>query len=526
MNNSTKKINRQDLIESLDRLVERANQYLQSWLLKNHFHQVCNQAILLFFVLPLVFLFLQLVRIVTGFSGLSFLQSLGFWQYLGLSLLVPILFVVFKVIWFYLNHKINRRTALSLFDEKLGLKDRLATADEFLVEQDSVKQDTSNKMESIFKQAAIDDAQAFVKPALSAQLDPIKAYKWQGNLLHYLSVPVTLILILLALWMNHWQSTAWSNAETPAFTEVEVEKISVAENKKTPETTKPVQLAQLDKPLPEDVKPLQTKTDKAELDQLLADKKDSSGKSQAGRQADAKSSSNSSNSSGTPSDQSSSANKKNKQKQQTEQKPKKQSQQQQAERNPKQNESQKASSTSGAAQSKSSSRSQSELPTENREDKADPNEEDEGENEEVEDEDEQQKSSSANKPNFRLKKPPANRQMSMPGGTLDLKLRRKASRGGKSGLKKSRGVASMILGIPVPDRIKGIPNNGRTKMVQEKATPKQEDATLSEAEVRAARDNSFGHLQHPELSPWMQDLIKNYFLTIRQQSTETEEGQL
>jgi hypothetical protein len=100
-------------------------------------------------------------------------------------------------------------------------------------------------------------------------------------------------------------------------------------------------------------------------------------------------------------------------------------------------------------------------------------------------------------------------------------------RGGKSGLKKSRGVASMILGVPIPDRIKGIPNKGRSKMVQEKTNPKQEGAEVVDAEQRLARNAELGEIETPEVSPWLQTIIKDYFLTIRQQqTTETEEGSL
>ena len=37
-------------------------------------------------------------------------------------------------------------------------------------------------------------------------------------------------------------------------------------------------------------------------------------------------------------------------------------------------------------------------------------------------------------------------------------------RGGPSQAKKSRGTASLILGVPIPDHIKGQPNPGKTKI--------------------------------------------------------------
>ena len=41
---------------------------------------------------------------------------------------------------------------------------------------------------------------------------------------------------------------------------------------------------------------------------------------------------------------------------------------------------------------------------------------------------------------------------------------------------KSRGVASLVLGVPIPDRVKGQPGPGRTKVTQERIEPEAEDA--------------------------------------------------
>ena len=82
-------------------------------------------------------------------------------------------------------------------------------------------------------------------------------------------------------------------------------------------------------------------------------------------------------------------------------------------------------------------------------------------------------------------------------------------------MKKSRGVASLVLGVPIPDHIKGRPNAGKTKITQERVEPKVEDSTAATATARSPRKAPFGHFANPELAPWMRDLIRTYFKAIR-----------
>ena len=88
-------------------------------------------------------------------------------------------------------------------------------------------------------------------------------------------------------------------------------------------------------------------------------------------------------------------------------------------------------------------------------------------------------------------------------------------RGGPSKQKKSRGVASLVLGVPIPDHIKGRPNPGKTKITQERVEPKEEKITPATADARRAREASPGHLSRLKLLPWMRDLIRSYYLSVR-----------
>jgi len=82
-------------------------------------------------------------------------------------------------------------------------------------------------------------------------------------------------------------------------------------------------------------------------------------------------------------------------------------------------------------------------------------------------------------------------------------------------MKKSRGVAALVLGVPIPDHVKGRPNPGKTKITQERVEPRVEDAEAVDATARQPRQSPVGHFANPELESWMRDLIRTYFKAIR-----------
>ena len=90
-------------------------------------------------------------------------------------------------------------------------------------------------------------------------------------------------------------------------------------------------------------------------------------------------------------------------------------------------------------------------------------------------------------------------------------------RGGPSAPKKSRGVASLVLGVPIPDRVKGQPNPGKTKITQERIEPREEEATSAEAGDRGMRAGPLGRLGPVEMTPWMRQLVRDYFRTRREE---------
>ena len=119
-------------------------------------------------------------------------------------------------------------------------------------------------------------------------------------------------------------------------------------------------------------------------------------------------------------------------------------------------------------------------------------------------------------PALRDRKPPVNRDLSIGFGNMSNPDAN--GRGGPGTRKKSRGVASLVLGVPIPDHIKGRPNPGKTKITQERVEPQPEDIASVKASPRRPRGTPAGHLSNPELAPWMQDLVRAYFRAIRKNS--------
>ncbi|MCA8979061.1 MAG: hypothetical protein H6831_14155 [Planctomycetes bacterium] len=135
---------------------------------------------------------------------------------------------------------------------------------------------------------------------------------------------------------------------------------------------------------------------------------------------------------------------------------------------------------------------------------------DQGEDADVDDEESDSEARGGVQPSLRDRRPPVNRdlQIGFASGRPDPDAN---GRGGPSPQKKSRGVASLVLGVPIPDHIKGRANPGRTKVTQERVEPEAEDSTPAVAESRRARETSAGTIERHELTPWMRELVRKYF---------------
>ncbi len=135
------------------------------------------------------------------------------------------------------------------------------------------------------------------------------------------------------------------------------------------------------------------------------------------------------------------------------------------------------------------------------------------EEDEVDDETDEQEARGGVQPQLRDRRPPVNRDLSIGFGSG--KNPDANGRGGPSEQKKSRGVASLVLGVPIPDHIKGHPNPGKTKITQEKVQPSAEDAPAIPAEARTPAKKAVGPMADPQMNPWMRELVRRYFLSLR-----------
>ncbi|MEC8493875.1 MAG: hypothetical protein VXZ39_03060, partial [Planctomycetota bacterium] len=133
--------------------------------------------------------------------------------------------------------------------------------------------------------------------------------------------------------------------------------------------------------------------------------------------------------------------------------------------------------------------------------------------EETDDDEEEQENRGGVQPSLRDRRPPVSRDLQIGFGNRPNPDAN--GRGGPSEQKKSRGVASLVLGVPIPDRIKGRPGPGPTKITQERIEPEAEDAAAVTAGARAPRS---GELERPgalRLDPSLRAMVRDYFLALR-----------
>lgn len=117
-------------------------------------------------------------------------------------------------------------------------------------------------------------------------------------------------------------------------------------------------------------------------------------------------------------------------------------------------------------------------------------------------------------PSLRDRRPAVNRDLSIGFGN-DPPPPDANGRGGPGEQKKSRGVASLVLGVPIPDHVKGQLNPGKIKITQERVEPRADEAQPIDADHRREREQPIGSFARPELLPWMQQLLQTYFLNLR-----------
>ncbi|MFQ5506938.1 MAG: hypothetical protein ACE5F1_19375, partial [Planctomycetota bacterium] len=396
----------------------------------------------------------------------------------------------------------------ALVDARWGLEDRLQTAAEFL----------GRSERSAFMEAALLDARGFARRA-SSEAIPLAAGPYRSWLRARCYGGAVLLLLLAALWMP----AAERRPDFRGTADVMRGGLLVpgGEQAKAGPEEEPVEpRSEEESQEPERLPGRRTRAREGRKDSRLdAELKKTRGALGSGQSADAASASGASQARGVPSSQaqaSLTAKKPARTRKKQEQKRKKPASEAPARREPEED----SGATAGRGAASGSNKSPSASPWASKDQVTSDDEEDLEEDEEVDDEFDNSDARGGVQPHLRDRRPPVNRDLGI--GFGNMKNPDANGRGGPSELKKSRGVAALVLGVPIPDHVKGQPGPGKTKITQERVEPEAEDAAAVEATARRPREAPVGHLDRPELEAWMRELLRSYYRIIRRDSSNAD----
>ena len=480
----------------LERVVVRGRRQLRAWAAK----EALGKAFVHLFAAALVVPCLALIGNLVGLFGPS-LWPLTAVPTVALAIVAPFVIVAIYALVVVLREKTDRRICLTLFDRLLDFKGRLQAADEFLLRGTT----------SPFEKAAVEDAAPFVRQAIDAELPAVRTpppelrpRRWP---LGAASALVLAAAVLLAE-LPSVQGTPVAVLPDELPTElVTVEKTGAEEDAEPPlpkESSRRSlvgqRLAALSEPSPEGDAERTARSETGTGDTRSSAAKSSTAVSlarQAGKAA-----------AGASGEGTSRENKPREQPA----KPRRENPSRPEETKEEQPETSKGVSggTGRSSGSRTSSSDQPPADDKARNDEAEADATDDAE----EEEDEEQKSASTSKPMLNNRKAAVDRSLA-PSGLSDREDDTANGRGGPSGLKKTRGVAAMLLGVPMPDHLRGKSNPGRIKVERERADPEPKTSLAADATDRGSRRESIGYLPHLALAPWMQDTIRDYFLAER-----------
>jgi len=503
-----------ELQQRLDQLVDRATKHLGSWSMGKEFRAAAEPALVGLLLVPLLLLVIQVFEVFTSYR----LWSPTFLECVILSVLPPVLYVVAKMVVSYLSGSVDRPTALALYDRQLVLKDRLVTADQFLHVDDR----------DCFTAAAIEDAAPYVDKAMAIDLDTVALSFERIRQSYWLYVPAALAILLLTVWIGSLPSLFEENDGQLAL--LDAGGVPLGTTTAAADVTPRV----VDRP---DSSPRQTEIEQKSSDlppagsDTAADAGDSDTRAGEGPRSESDAVGKSGNSGGHSAKQASS-NDEQRESQSSEKKNAVAKTKPQNRSAPKQEEG--LAATAGEISGEPAA-DDSAIPAAHSDSDADeggpsddprrgsPNDS----NERSDDQDGEGDPTTGGGDNSsdRSVRDSNNSELTEQPGPESTGGRPSAP-GGSKAHKKSRGVMSMILGVPLPDKIAGSPGAGQVKTIQEKTEPKEENAVAVDAQYRTERATAVGYLEHPDFSLSMQALIQNYFLHIRNESIETEEDKL
>jgi hypothetical protein len=486
--------------DELDVIVERSGRELKAAYGRREFGRILRASLPLIALVPLFFLITQLAYW-RGGGDPSFLPAL----------LVAALAIGLPLMFAWLGSREARRSsfarsrALGEVDRQLELEGRLQAADDFV----------QRPLPTGFERAAIDDAALRTEAAKAAVLSHRPAVIDWGRW-SVIWAGVGAVSMLLMLLVGTFDVRAKFRSASPD-TQVASMGGDVVEAPDD-EANDPTRAPELPMPLPLDpgTKNAQARAlaEQAEASPDVSESvKESAGKTGAGRSSGALSSSSGSESRSTPSAQGQSSEPgepEDKAKPKPKKKPTVAPENAAPEEKPEEEES---GSTAGKGSSKGSNKNPTASEWKSRDQVTESDDQDIEDDEEAEDDEESQENRGGVQPSLRDRRPPVSRDLQISfGNRSDPDAN---GRGGPSEQKKSRGVASLVLGVPIPDRIKGRPGPGPTKITQERIEPQAEQPGALKGAQRIARSRPTGPLSTLDLEPSLKALVRRYFLRRR-----------
>ena len=426
-----------------------------------------------------------------------------------IAVALPIVLVAGCVLFEFARHRADRRMCLALYDRDLGLKDRLQAADQYLTQA----------QRSDFEQAAVEDARGHVTAALERRLPPLEIRPPDLIPPHRRLGALALVLLAGALWLGQYSATEASVADTllaeatPGGLREDSDLTRVLPDPLRP---RPASLAarrntEVEVPGPgQESRPGKTQAEEFSTQRQSTDRSAAGSdarRSNRSRQAQSGASGQRAEKQEQDDDE---ARKTPARKKPPKDRPRKQS-----------NPPKEAAGLKGGKGEMSGGRmASSDHPS--AQDKTRQPEPEGDSDYGDEEEDEEQKAGSASKPLINQRKAPVNRSLtpSADGGEERDDLN---GRSGPGGLKKTRGVAAMLLGVPLPDYLQGQVNPGRMKIQSEQGRAEEHAADPALARQRPARDGAVGHTLHREIPPLGRDVVRNYFIAQRTNGEQAPE---
>ncbi len=489
------------LTSDIEAVAQNTTRQIESFDQRRFLRANIPTALKLLIIVPLLLVVAQVLRWLFGFSAGAWLPWMA-WS---------ILTCVVPAIWLFgeatmRQFAVNRKRALRAVDEQLGSCDRIVTADDFLQQ---VSPDG-------FMQAAIEDAVDWVADGRGTVLNMEPAGDSIGRSLFW-PVPVAIAALVLAGLLTRFERTVVAAEPSVSGGTAIVNKTSVDETA-TPQKQTQAPNDQ-EPPAEQTASPHEKRNQRAVNRQGSANAaipdnaEESRGKVNEGETRESQQAANPSSAKGAPS----ASGQPSKLGDETKRKPKKKQKKtpdKEREKKERQQDDKPSGATAGQGSSKGSDNNAAPSDWASTSQAATPDDEDIEDEDSVDDEEEEQESRGGVQPNMRDRRTPVNRDLQIGFGS-NRPNPDANGRGGPGGQKKSRGVASLVLGVPIPDRVNGQPNKGRIRITQQRITPEVEESDSVAAQDRTPRDGTVGPIHHPDFSPWLQDLVRRYFLDRR-----------